>query len=173
MRGTPRYPRRHQPSSRFIPACAGNTKDDDPLGVTRAVHPRVCGEHRRHPALALSQPGSSPRVRGTPDAVLYEHTGDRFIPACAGNTVANGFSVTGTAVHPRVCGEHYPRQRWHSHLVGSSPRVRGTQGNQTNRRKPLRFIPACAGNTWPLEADFGLNSVHPRVCGEHNWPRPA
>ena len=59
---------------------------------------------------------------------------------------------------------------------GSSPRVRGTQFR--GRGEPLlhRFIPACAGNTYPSSATPRRNPVHPRVCGEHGpvlTPREA
>ena len=51
---------------------------------------------------------------------------DRFIPACAGNTIWRLKKHLPSAVHPRVCGEHsvprLPVAGWY----GSSPRVRGT-----------------------------------------------
>ena len=50
---------------RFIPACAGNTCWRPSPSRFRAVHPRVCGEHK---AAGVPDPlriGSSPRVRGT------------------------------------------------------------------------------------------------------------
>jgi len=65
VRGTLRPASGHQASSRFIPACAGNMGVRAVVVYGRAVHPRVCGEHRgRWGGLSLC-PGSSPRVRGT------------------------------------------------------------------------------------------------------------
>ena len=50
---------------RFIPACAGNAIMPRLTAIGRPVHPRVCGERRPAPVQLESQPGSSPRVRGT------------------------------------------------------------------------------------------------------------
>ena len=32
-----------------------------------------------------------------------------------------------------------------------------------------RFIPACAGNTERTSFSEALTTVHPRLCGEHNF----
>ena len=91
----------------------------------------------------------------------------RFIPACAGNIVESLTTGFDSTVHPRVCGEH-PRPSLDCfHGIGSSPRVRGTFFDPAVMLVEFRFIPACAGNinTWKIE--YGLNPVHPRVCGEH------
>ncbi|MGH8580992.1 MAG: hypothetical protein ACREVK_13055, partial [Gammaproteobacteria bacterium] len=50
-----------------------------------AVHPRVCGEQ------AVRSP--------------VESSINRFIPACAGNSVAQCVGLKTEPVHPRVCGE--------------------------------------------------------------------
>ena len=45
------------------------------------------------------------------------------------------------------------------------------RGTLAARRRPVqlrRFIPACAGNTWPDRRRASQISVHPRVCGEHD-----
>ena len=49
---------------------------------------------------------------------------------------------------------------------GSSPRVRGTGQERADQDKPMRFIPACAGNRSMCNQPFPFLSVHPRVCGE-------
>ena len=127
VRGTPGASGRGAIPRRFIPACAGNTCASASVRRVCAVHPRVCGEHawrsRRRPRV----PGSSPRVRGTPDASGNDIDGFRFIPACAGNTGECSGSIPSPAVHPRVCGEHLPASATVADLI--------------------RFIPACAGNT--------------------------
>ena len=87
-----------------------------PHGGGRGAYPRPppCG-------------GSSPRVRGTPPGRGINASPQRFIPACAGNTMVSVGLAPFGSVHPRVCGEHeasrHPR-RWRG---GSSPRVRGTR----------------------------------------------
>ena len=92
---------------------------------------------------------------------------ERFIPACAGNSVS-----------------------YHRHdtpMPGSSPRVRGTRTCAATRKAMptvhprvcgelvldrlfpdgvLRFIPACAGNSLCTTRTSSTAAVHPRVCGE-------
>ena len=71
----------------------------------------------------------------------------RFIPAPAGNThVPNGTREI-FAVHPRACGEHQGQGLSLQHCHGSSPRLRGTQGDVLRFRR--------------------IDQVHPRACGEH------
>ncbi len=50
---------------------------------------------------------------------------------------------------------------------GSSPRVRGTRKEKGPPFRVSRFIPAGAGNTIPVQAEFDPGPVHPRGCGEH------
>ena len=73
---------------RFIPACAGNTRTAASRSRKTEVHPRVCGEHWGSGTAASCRPGSSPRVRGTPLQDRLVRAQLRFIPACAGNTLA-------------------------------------------------------------------------------------
>jgi len=70
--------------------------------------------------------GSSPRPRGTSQAVLVERRRARFIPASAGNVMAEGGAGSGKTVHPRVRGERLVRLTVKRFIVGSSPRPRGT-----------------------------------------------
>jgi len=52
-------------------------------------------------------------------------------------------------------------------MLGSSPRVRGTQNVPPVNSGIFRFIPACAGNTLCDTSVIIFVTVHPRVCGEH------
>ena len=118
---------------RFIPACAGNSKEAPNAAVTVTVHPRVCGEllqvRRSAGSACGSSPrvrgtrsrwrlaptkayGSSPRVRGTREPARCRRVPRRFIPACAGNSYGSA----------RIC----------SVKAGSSPRVRGTPAPAPN-----------------------------------------
>jgi len=167
VRGTPGYLAIKEFMHRFIPACAGNTEVWSRCRCETTVHPRVCGEH-----MGLKNPdcrriGSSPRVRGTPQGLSDGEQDRRFIPACAGNTNANTDPPADTTVHPRVCGEHVPGIPGNPASSGSSPRVRGTQYDCFCLYRVLRFIPACAGNTYRTSSPRPSRSVHPRVCGEH------
>ena len=146
VRGTALMMVRLSVSSRFIPACAGNSSLSLVGALIRSVHPRVCGEQRLDQIARLAIPGSSPRVRGT--AVEHGKNRDhhRFIPACAGNSSHTTPSQSKASVHPRVCGEQlrrFLRLRIH---YGSSPRVRGTELARLSMKCSGRFIPACAGN---------------------------
>ena len=111
--------------------------------------------------------GSSPRVRGTLNIIGVYLWVLRFIPACAGNTHWLVINDVTLPVHPRVCGEHICAQWRRYRMTGSSPRVRGTHRGSALDTMPMRFIPACAGNTWFPRRQDSQFPVHPRVCGEH------
>ena len=171
------------PVARFIPACAGNSTLKRLRRRSAPVHPRVCGELPLGYALAHHCAGSSPRVRGTPrrpnrcNAISTVHPrvcGElscagprhRFIPACAGNSLAPWKEPTAWPVHPRVCGELLDPRSAVDLDAGSSPRVRGTRTELSRCLFPRRFIPACAGNSAAESATPAAPTVHPRVCGE-------
>ena len=85
-RGTHQRRARTAAHPRFIPACAGNTPTPRRTDSSRAVHPRVRGEHGVSPSRLEAQVGSSPRARGTRVPQCWPARPSRFIPACAGNT---------------------------------------------------------------------------------------
>ena len=85
-RGTPSRFAHDGEINRFIPACAGNTRNSPVPPMRNTVHPRVRGEH-----LAVRANGMD---------------WFRFIPACAGNTTKNTPALWMNTVHPRVRGEH-------------------------------------------------------------------
>ena len=155
---------------RFIPACAGNIRNLIAAPHRRAVHPRVCGEHRRQPDCLHHDAGSSPRVRGTSGRGRGMPSHERFIPACAGNIWPGLCASRLKAVHPRVCGEHISWLAMRHLYTGSSPRVRGTYSEAVVAGTMTRFIPACAGNIRNRYDAFIPTAVHPRVCGEHKRP---
>ena len=66
-------------------------------------------------------------MRGTRVSVhgVEWHTG--IIPAHAGNTESSDNARKSLGDHPRACGEHVERAQFDGVLVGSSPRMRGTQ----------------------------------------------
>ena len=166
VRGTLLLPCGRTPHIRFIPACAGNSSSSYVRWRMSPVHPRVCGELAKNAEEAKRLAGSSPRVRGTRAFADAHVAGKRFIPACAGNSPTHQPCIAVSAVHPRVCGELLPPTSQSMHHAGSSPRVRGTRFRQRPRRPRARFIPACAGNSFPPAASASTRSVHPRVCGE-------
>ena len=105
VRGTAGVTTATPASTRFIPACAGNSRGLRLRRSARTVHPRVCGEQRPCVALLLTRLGSSPRVRGTGTIPFFRCSAARFIPACAGNSRLFQSDQPAWSVHPRVCGE--------------------------------------------------------------------
>ena len=167
VQGTRRSAERYVYPHRFIPACAGNTDWRVCWAVGVPVHPRVCREHPPISSMCIPTGGSSPRVQGTHQVLHLTGRFDRFIPACAGNTLPIGRPRATGTVHPRVCREHYEYSKISTLGNGSSPRVQGTRPALRLSKHPARFIPACAGNT-ALTFIFIVDlPVHPRVCREH------
>ncbi len=64
-RGTDEPESPHALLGRFIPACAGNSRQPGLEAGRETVHPRVRGEQLYQAALARPGAGSSPRARGT------------------------------------------------------------------------------------------------------------
>ena len=131
-----------------------------------AVHPRACGERHGSAAASICKAGSSPRLRGTvqyPDLVTAVQG---FIPAPAGNGSSASSPRATTTVHPRACGERLGPSCELEYSIGSSPRLRGTEGARAPFHAPSRFIPAPAGNGIRYVKLTACTPVHPRACGE-------
>ena len=173
MRGTECKSLSRRGLARFIPACAGNSRQLQVEVPAEAVHPRVCGEQGHSVFVPWSAFGSSPRVRGTARRPRQSGTAIRFIPACAGNRLAKDCGQVRKSVHPRVCGEQTILFSLFVRKNGSSPRVRGTAHRRQPRQHRLRFIPACAGNSWYCGKRRRRGTVHPRVCGEQTLSAPS
>ena len=112
---------------RIIPADAGNTLLRNLRLSGKTDHPRGCGEHPRLSPWVYPSGGSSPRMRGTrtPPSAPCGFSG--IIPADAGNTRQVGQTFARYGDHPRGCGEHVWRDVFVARVMGSSPRMRGTQ----------------------------------------------
>ncbi len=166
-RGTRLVRPQQQYACRFIPASAGNTRNDARPQGFRPVHPRERGEHL--PARSRSHPsrGSSPRARGTPIFDQSVTASLRFIPASAGNTGREHLNSLDDSVHPRERGEHPSQASCRPPARGSSPRARGTPDGDPAECDCSRFIPASAGNTRRNNSMRWGASVHPRERGEH------
>ena len=147
MRGTPFRSCSNSQRGGIIPAYAGNTERRRDRWGTPWDHPRVCGEHLRAVPSAAAFEGSSPRMRGTHNAIRDIDFVNGIIPAYAGNTYANTDGCILSGDHPRVCGEHCVRAPFSKPVPGSSPRMRGTQRLAVHVRDGTGIIPAYAGNT--------------------------
>ena len=147
MRGTPRRDGKMRHAGRIIPAYAGNTGEDYWQAYRGGDHPRVCGEHVTSPLVAVTLPGSSPRMRGTLAWAISISPLTGIIPAYAGNTHYAPVACGRDRDHPRVCGEHRGAMSWLSGAPGSSPRMRGTPYGKRSAPRGRGIIPAYAGNT--------------------------
>ena len=166
VRGTAKRNPQANQYQRFIPACAGNSIVASVFVNATAVHPRVCGEQPTGFSPRNARSGSSPRVRGTGGRFTQNPLVERFIPACAGNSLFSVPARVGKTVHPRVCGEQLAKLTRRQTDAGSSPRVRGTGEPDVPFHVAQRFIPACAGNRIGAVPATRPRPVHPRVCGE-------
>ena len=63
--------------------------------------------------------------------------------------------------------------RFPMRFAGSSPRARGTGGDDKQSVRAQRFIPARAGNGAISAARSHPNAVHPRARGERVLHRPS
>ena len=118
---------------RFIPACAGNAREQCRRGRLRSVHPRMRGERALTIGGAVLAAGSSPHARGTRLRRDRAALVARFIPACAGNARLTGSEARRTAVHPRMRGERVRCLKPCSTGIGSSPHARGTPTGGSGR----------------------------------------
>ena len=117
------------------------------------VHPRARGEQRSATCIRSLTGGSSPRTRGT-GSVLRSSCGmPRFIPAHAGNRQDSHGKSSRHPVHPRARGEQRLAVGELPIDAGSSPRTRGTGGDEVG-------------------GGHGV-TVHPRARGEQGYSTDA
>ncbi len=150
---------------RFIPARAGNTRQDRCYFRHWPVYPRSRGEHLSLFPAGKSVTGLSPLARGTLKQGSCVILVLRFIPARAGNTPVSLTVQFSTAVYPRSRGEHLKPPVNPVVLIGLSPLARGTRVQRDANRRNVRFIPARAGNTLKLYTciyyTFSCNNILP------------
>ena len=130
---------RHPPISQtgpvgIIPAYAGSTSLSGTKTRTLSDHPRIRGEHVIKIGADLSAQGSSPHTRGAPHFSFPPKSSKRIIPAYAGSTSPPSAAWHGRADHPRIRGEHGPREE----ARAERRRKKGPGGG---------IIPAYAGST--------------------------
>ena len=134
-------------------------------------HPRVCGENPRTLPARVPRPGTSPRMRGKPEAFDYLGGDGRNIPAYAGKTPTVRHATPVVEEHPRVCGENGADSVFQGSSIGTSPRMRGKHLHAEGVAYAFRNIPAYAGKTHSARCYPWSTREHPRVCGE-NLPFP-
>ncbi len=131
----------------------------------RRVYPRVRGGIWGKADANYFAEGLSPRARGNRVDGSLVASGNRSIPACAGESTPVG--------RARVLEQVYPRVRGGIHMTpadvatdrGLSPRARGNPPPPPPPPPPVRSIPACAGESDQTYSDDELHQVYPRVRG--------
>ena len=150
MRGTDGWLKCSSRTRRITPACAGN-RDISRHGLrARWDHPRVCGEQALVKYICVVVIGSPPRVRGTASQQSKQAQISRITPACAGNSHPFSASEKQKEDHPRVCGEQDIEGNDGGYVLGSPPRVRGTDEVHAFENYDNRITPACAGNRFHM-----------------------
>ena len=155
---------------RSIPACAGEPGEQDVVGKTQRVYPRVCGGTTIGRNYFNNYLGLSPRVRGNRQPGGQRFRFARSIPACAGEPPARRRARRRRGVYPRVCGGTHYDQVYVPVKEGLSPRVRGNRIRKHRRMVVRGSIPACAGEPRVSAPRRRLCGVYPRVCGGTSQP---
>jgi len=147
VRGPPRVHEMLVRVHGLIPAGAGTTKKDQATMGVNTAHPRRCGDHYIALKFSVTQPGSSPQVRG-PLGCLSPFRGHLgLIPVGAGTTEFAVHVHDAPPAHPRRCGDHSITRNSTPSKTGSSPQVRGPRSQNLLAFHAQRLIPAGAGTT--------------------------
>ena len=133
---------------------------------SNTVYPRERGEQALSQHIGHLHSGLSPRTRGTAVTPVHAKSGNRFIPANAGNRQAFRFWRFLGAVYPRERGEQSTSADIRTYEDGLSPRTRGTGRCVWVGRVGSRFIPANAGNSPASLSIPHPQPVYPRERGE-------
>ena len=128
----------------------------------------MCGGTAINAVFANRPEGLSPRVRGNLCISRPYISGQRSIPACAGEPPGDRRQIHENQVYPRVCGGTRERDCPPPHPItgGLSPRVRGNPSHNPGIRPSWRSIPACAGEpARGIRLVIRENGLSPRVRG--------
>ena len=141
----------------ITPAYAGKSRPDVVPYLIPQDHPRLCGE--KH----LTCDGVA-GVYGSP-------------PPMRGKVLAVGRWANGGRDHPRLCGEKYLPAGFLPQYSGSPPPMRGKEFSTAAAIQYTGITPAYAGKRLiPIEFG-GIETDHPRLCGEksacHDWQKAA
>ena len=112
-----------------------------------------------------SRAGSSPLARGLPDRPASTRRVRRIIPARAGFTVVEQYSLWDVWDHPRSRGVYAASASLSYPSTGSSPLARGLPVRLSAALRAGRIIPARAGFTQPRILRRTLTGDHPRSRG--------
>ena len=116
-------------------------------GSGAGIIPAYAGSTYAYSVDHVAEMGSSPHTRGALGSLSAGHVLGRIIPAYAGSTVAEQCTHWVSSDHPRIRGEHLPRNRFRDDRHGSSPHTRGAHLQQPQSTRTGGIIPAYAGST--------------------------
>ncbi len=152
-----------------IPACAGESASRRASRRHFEVDPRVRGGVSSYGTGNPRFGGRSPRARGSLFSSILASSLIWSIPACAGESHKAVIFPPIDGVDPRVRGG--VAEEMSKGLVdeGRSPRARGSRSSGWVCSWTLRSIPACAGESAPIQEIFLFLQVDPRVRGGV-WP---
>ena len=131
----------------ITPAYAGKRNILEESSPIHKDHPRVCGEKLCFHAVARSQLGSPPHMRGKAQAHLNGAEYLRITPAYAGKRRRARPWTLPYWDHPRVCGEKRTHRKLQPWQQGSPPRMRGKVQILLRFQRCVRITPAYAGKS--------------------------
>ena len=166
-RGAPACQRSRLAPPRIIPAYAGSTSTQSRRTRRHKDHPRIRGEHFPTFSITNNAGGSSPHTRGAHRGAAFQGAANGIIPAYAGSTCLSAMQEVCGKDHPRIRGEHRLDIPWPQAMQGSSPHTRGAHSHRKDALGADGIIPAYAGSTLDLGADYMVRKDHPRIRGEH------
>ena len=165
LRGNHDVQREKHEYVRSIPAPAGEPRPVAwPRGLDQ-VYPRACGGTQITVGSTTSLDGLSPRLRGNPPRTSGSTASGWSIPAPAGEPATVGAPLEMLAVYPRACGGTGSDGCPTYQLAGLSPRLRGNQWRYLSWFRPVRSIPAPAGEPVTVDRVQVNSGVYPRACG--------
>ena len=126
---------------------------------------RVCGAVQSPACHAVSQSGSSPRVRSGPPRTDYAGPAVRIISACAERSRWLEMCLCEYGDHLRVCGAVGLPLEVCRNGEGSSPRVRSGRGRDRRIIRRTGIISACAERSQRRFPEDTRWWDHLRVCG--------
>ena len=100
--------------------------------------------------------GSPPLARGIRIPCCFKVFSPGITPACAGNTVFDGWDSNAAKDHPRLRGEYSTARSPVTSTRGSPPLARGIRRVIALYVSRVRITPACAGNTLKKSLIYNL-----------------
>ncbi len=164
-RGNRRFRHRRRRRDGSIPAWAGEPPTPTPTPTLPAVYPRVGGGTAAGLRYSRAASGLSPRGRGNHRPPGASGSGQRSIPAWAGEPYDPSKVAAKGPVYPRVGGGTAPIRRLPRLESGLSPRGRGNLYEWRQRTTDPGSIPAWAGEPKAGASGVSHRRVYPRVGG--------